>query len=440
MTASLSERQQSPCLTPNDCAVHVSDLLIPNPEIDLYHWSVIACDQHTSEPEYWDQTAEIVGERASTLHMILPEVYLERPSNVPLQQRIQATHLAMHRYLKQSVLRAPGTGCILIERQTPQHQQRLGLVLTVDLEHYDYAPGNQSLIRATEETVESRIPPRMAIREKAPLELSHVQLLIDDHAKSVIEPLYQAALNLAVEPVYQTSLMQNGGSVKGWFFSGQNPHLVKSIDALQQLDSLKQYGLMMAVGDGNHSLATAKAHWDRLKHHVSDHHPARFAMAELVNLYDPGLAFEPIHRLVSGISLNDFMDAMSRFFRSAKASWHPENHSHEKSSNHVLTTLLAKEGTWVFAVETLPDLPVAQIQSFLDDLSVRQSVKIDYIHGDDALQQLAAKGSIGLVLPALKKHDLFPYIAKNSLLPRKTFSLGEANEKRYYMECRLISV
>ena len=441
MTAPFSECHQPADTKAASRAVSIPELLLPNQSVDRHLWPVIACDQHTSEPDYWAQTDQLTRGHPSTFQMILPEVFLDQLSPEEMADRIKTIHQTMYGYLNDSILESPGPGCILVERKTPQHAQRLGLVLTIDLEHYDYRPGSQSLIRATEETVEARIPPRMAIRKDAPIELSHVLALIDDPSQTIIEPLYHMVNQSSQEPCYETELIQDGGLIRGWFLPEGSRHLQQALNSLSLLDSMKKYNLQMAVGDGNHSLATAKAHWNQLKDSVPFDHPARYAMVEIINLYDDGLTFEPIHRVVTGLQPDVFYQRMLDWFASSNAELVLQNDQARQSKKRLLATVLLQDGAYDLLTDPGGgDLPTALVQSFLDHLSNSQSCRIDYIHGTDVLRKLAAEGAVGLVMPPMRKEVLFPYIATNSLLPRKTFSLGSANEKRYYMECRLIEM
>lgn len=413
----------------------IPDLIIPAPGVDLYHWAVIACDQYTAQPAYWQETARIVNDHPSTFHLILPEYHLEHPDGIPLEERIQKINETMRRYLDQGILMPLEPGCILVDRKTPDHERRLGLLLTIDLECYDYTPGNQQLIRATEETIVSRIPPRLSIRRDAPLELPHVQLLIDDPKNQVLSPLFQSVIDSSAPTLYDTPLMQNGGSVRGWFFPKSSDLLIHALNALLQLESVSRYGLLMATGDGNHSLAAAKAHWNLLRDHVPPFHPARYALVEVINLHDEGLSFEPIHRIISGLSPDAFLrEARHRFGPSALT----ENHLFSSGpSEQPLVFILSGESCFQLKLDP-SSLPVLLIQSFLDNLQARTNCRIDYIHGQSEVMRLVKEGQIGILLPKMQKQDLFPFVAREGILPRKSFSLGEAYEKRYYLECRRI--
>lgn len=419
--------------------VTIPRILFPAESVDLYRWAVIACDQHTARPAYWQETARFVGNAPSTLNLILPEYYLEHPDAVPVEQRIEAINATMRLYLDQGLLRELAPGCVLVDRRTPEHASRIGLILAIDLDCYDYAPGNKNLIRATEGTVIERIPPRVAIRRDAPLELPHVQVLIDDPQRHVIEPLLETVQADGLDPLYETALMQGGGSVRGWFIPAGTPQLGRSLAALLTLDSYVKYGLMMAVGDGNHSLATAKAHWDNNKRHLPADHPARYALVEVINLHDHGLSFEPIHRVIAGISLDQFVEEACNWFRDQAVSFARHEDTQPQGDTAVVIPVLSQiQDLDMTIADPGAALPVGLLQPFLDNLVLQTPARIDYIHGSSEVRLLADSGHIGLLLPAMDKYDLFPCIARDGVLPRKTFSMGEAHEKRYYMECRSI--
>jgi hypothetical protein len=423
------------------------EICLPRPGVDLAFWPVIACDQFTSEPEYWQETAALVGDRPSTLHLILPELYLDHPGRLPVSERITRINQCMRQYLTDGTLQTLPAGWILVDRATPVHPSRKGLLVAIDLDCYDFRPGSRQLIRATEGTVLERIPPRLRIRQDAPLELPHVQLLIDDPARSVIEPLFAALQDR--EPLYATSLMQGGGSVRSWFMPAGGAHFQQALQALSRLDSVVRLGLLAAVGDGNHSLATAKAHWESLRHQVAPDHPARFALVELINIFDVGLAFEPIHRVIFGLSPEDFLAGARAWFAAqdlrideagqdvpaAAATGSDQTDTAEQAFS-----LLWRDRRWQVRIGCpAHSLIAGSLQPWLDSLVSERSIRIDYVHGDDVVRRLAADSALGLLLPALTKADFFQTIAREGILPRKTFSMGEAREKRYYFESRRIN-
>lgn len=415
------------------------EICLPRPEVDLAFWPVIACDQFTSEPEYWRETASLVGNRPSTLHLILPEIYLDHPGSLPVIDRISLINQCMRQYLADGTLQVLPAGWILVDRATPFHPSRKGLVVAIDLECYDFRPGSRQLVRATEGTVLERIPPRLRIRQDAPLELPHVQLLIDDPGRSVIEPLHAAFQ--AGKPLYATDLIQGGGSVRSWFVPAGSEQYRQALQALAGLDSVVRLGLLAAVGDGNHSLATAKAHWDSLRHQAAPYHPARYALVELINIHDEGLTFEPIHRAVFGLSPEDFLAGARNWFVAQDLLIEEAGADDAADIAHPGQTLpmLWRDRRWQLRIlKPAHSLAAGSLQPFLDSLARQDQVRIDYIHGDDVVRRLAGNGALGLVLPSLAKDTFFQTIAREGILPRKTFSMGEAREKRYYFEARRI--
>lgn len=398
----------------------VPRLLLPGTDVEPARWAVIACDQHTSDPEYWAQAERVVGDSPSTLKLIYPECYLDRGG-----PDIPAIHRRMAQY-RERVLTRTVDGFVLVERQTTRGL-RLGLVVAIDLEKYDYTPGAKPLIRCTEGTVIERLPPRVAIRRGAPLELSHVMLLCDDPGHTLIEPLYQGRGKL--KKLYDFDLMASGGHIRGWAVTGeeQMAQLQSALEALYQGAD----GFLFAVGDGNHSLAAARAYWLEVRQGLSEQarlsHPARYAMAEVVNLYDPALVFEPIHRAVfgaeDGVLAHDFI----LYCRGQGMSVVPCEP--ERAQLYLLDEPLRIENA-------LNPLPVAVLQPFLDEwLSAHPQARVDYIHGLDALGALSA---LRIRLTPMDKRALFPSVRQGGALPRKTFSMGEAQDKRYYLECRAI--
>ncbi len=414
-------------------------ICLPQPALDLYRWAVVACDQFTSQPDYWLETANIVGSQPSTLNLILPEIYLEHPGSLSVEARVGRINATMQQYLADGTLRQLAPGWMAIDRSTPDHPSRKGLVLAVDLECYDFTPGNRQLIRATEGTVLDRIPPRLAIRRDAPLELPHIQLLIDDPRRTVIEPLLACLAKF--EPLYDTDLMQGGGHVRGWFAAADSPEIEQALTALSKLDSLQEH-LLFAVGDGNHSLATAKAHWESLRGQVAADHPARYALVEVINIHDEGLAFEPIHRVIFDCTLDAFLVAAAACFVGQGLSVIKDvdpGFGAPPANGEQVIPLLWRSSSWQIRIATpRHKLPAGSLQTLLDSMTAHGDCRVDYIHGEDVVRQLAAAGNLGLLLPVLDKSKFFTIIARDGILPRKTFSMGEAFEKRYYIESRPI--
>ncbi len=396
-----------------------SDFYLPAEGQGMTKWPVIACDQYTSQKEKWEAMARIVGDAPSTLHLILPEAYLAEA-----EERVSAIHAEMKKYLLEGVLvPAVRGGMVLTERQCT-HGKRLGLVMTVDLEAYDYAAGSRSPIRPTEGTVVERLPPRLRVRRGAELETSHILLLCNDPEGTVIERLY--ALRDTLRPLYDLDLMAGGGHLRGWAVEGESCEAAsRALDALAA--GIGKDGILFAAGDGNHSLATAKAAWEEIKTGLPEAeraaHPARYASAELINIYEDALVFEPIHRVVFGKSIREVLSVL--------APAQPETASGE--ADCVLVS--GGEEIRLSFRRPLHALPVGTVQRCLDEGGIGS---IDYVHGEDAVRALAGEGSTGILVPAMDKSLLFPAVEKDGALPRKTFSMGEAFEKRYYMEARRI--
>jgi len=401
-----------------------AEILLPDERYDLSKWAVVACDQFTSQPEYWRRVQESVGGAPSTLNIIYPEAWLNQGD-----QRIAQINAAMCAY-ERDVLTRRVAGFVLVER-TIAAGRRLGLVAAIDLEQYDFSRGSASLIRPTEGTILERIPPRVRIREQATLETPHILLLADDPGRTLIEPLYEARARLPL--LYDFELMAGGGHIRGW-------HVAREAALSGALSGLMERadGLLFAVGDGNHSLATARQCWlnlrDTLTPDERGRHPARYALAEINNLHDPALVFEPIHRALFGARF----DAVSRDFE----LWLRERGMSLRSAEagEAMFAFVDGEGERPMLIEGLANpLPLYTLQRFLDAwLAAHDGSSIDYIHGEAAVRELAGGGALGILLPAMDKHVLFESVRRGGALPRKTFSMGEACEKRYYLECRRI--
>ena len=421
-----------------------ADILLPNKDVDMEKWAVVACDQFTSEPEYWERVEKTVGDAPSTLRLILPEANLKAPN---VDEFIADINASMDKYLKENIFETLKDSLIYIERGQSDGKIRHGLIGMVDLDQYDFTPGSGALIRATEGTVLDRIPPRARVRRNAPIELPHVMLLIDDPDKTVIEPLTAAADGM--EKVYDFDLMENGGHIKGFKLSAsQIDAVADALTGLTTDEAMKsKYGvsgvapLLFAVGDGNHSLATAKKYYEQLKATLPAEeaavHPARYAMVELVNIHDDALVFEPVHRVLTNVHPAD-----------VSADWSAYCAAHGMALSFVppdadaqeLRVVSASGEQTAFIAHPDGALPVATLQRYLDDFLRRHpEAAIDYIHGDEVLRRLSrADGAMGFLLPALNKADFFPAIEQLGILPRKTFSMGHAHDKRFYIECRKI--
>lgn len=427
----------------------VPDVYLPREGIDMEKWAVIACDQFTSQPEYWQQVSAIVGDAPSSYHLTLPEVYLGKPEEASRLSSVRAT---MQQYLDENILEEQ-EGMIYVERQVAG-KTRAGLVVALDLEQYDFHTGSASLIRATEDTILDRLPPRIRIRENALLELPHILILIDDPDRNVIEPLAEQKSKL--QPVYQTDLMLGSGHVDGWRIldASIEANIVHGLMALldpnrfrakYQLDVDRPL-LLYSVGDGNHSLATAKAIWEKLKPTVGMDHPARYALVEIENVHCDGLSFEPIHRVVFQTRAEP-CSALQQYFGEKCRIRQVADMDQLKQQVQASTLdgqrfgMISAEGYRVVELDhPAAALPVGNLQLFLDPwIQSGGAEGIDYIHGDEVVATLGQKpGNCGFYLPTLQKTDLFRTVILDGALPRKTFSMGEAIEKRFYMEARRI--
>lgn len=413
-----------------------ADVLLPK-NTEYMKWSVVACDQYTSQPDYWNEVGAIAEGSPSAYHIIFPEIYLGKNDD----ERIANINETMRDYLERFLYELPET-YIYVERTLANGKVRRGIVGAVDLEDYDFGKGSQSLIRATEGTVLERIPPRVKIRENALLEIPHVMLLIDDEKKQVIEPLAKQTKKL--EKVYDFDLMQNSGHLKGMKVSGElsekiDKTLLKLADekSFAKRYNVKDKGvLLFAVGDGNHSLAAAKACWENIKKDLTDeeieNHPARFALVEIVNLHDESLEFEPIHRVVFGADPEKLIAAFMKYYKGKAAKRNNGGQCIEYMYKGKIGKLYVKDAPSNLAAGTL--------QQFLDDyMSANSGCTVDYIHGADVVKELSSKdNNTGFILPAMEKNDLFKTVILDGALPRKTFSMGEAQDKRFYLEAKRI--
>ena len=411
-----------------------ADILLPK-DCEYSKWSVVACDQYTSQPEYWQRVAEYVGRAPSALRLILPESCLEGPN---VETDIMEINNTMSRYLREGRFVCHPDALFYVERILEGGKVRRGLMGMVDLEQYDYEPGAESLVRATEGTVLSRIPPRAAVRRDAALELPHVMLLVDDRERTVVEPL--TIRRQEMETVYDFDLMEDSGHVTGRLLTrGQQEAVASALRALADPVAFRaRYGLgedrppmLFAVGDGNHSLATAKACYEEAKGTPREA-LARYALVEVVNLHDISLEFEPIHRTVFGVEPEALLDGLLAAYPGATLNGGTEGQS-------FCFVYGGKEGT-----VTIPSPPsqlaVGTLQQYLDQ-ALPQGAVLDYIHGADVARQLARRErAISFLLPAMGKDELFRTVIHDGVLPRKTFSMGEAHDKRFYLEARRIRV
>ena len=413
-----------------------ADILLPK-EADMTKCAVVACDQFTSQPEYWQAVEETVQDAPSTLRLILPEAKLNSPD---VDKDIAAINASMKKYLDDGVFKTLSSSLIYIERTQSDGKVRHGLIGMVDLDQYDFTPGSGALIRATEGTVLSRIPPRVKVRQDAPIELPHVMLLIDDPEKTVIEPLTAASGDM--EKLYDFDLQQGGGHLTGWKLSdGQMDGVAEALTGLcADSEMEKKYGmrgvapLLFAVGDGNHSLATAKQCYENLKKVTPESEwaslPARYALVEVVNNHDDALGFEPIHRVLFDVDHDDFMAAFKAAYPNAYEG---------KGEGHVIEVVWEGHDGFITVPDPKVQLAVGTLQGVIDEYLKSRSGEVDYIHGDEVTKELGSKpGNMGFLLPAMGKEQLFKTVMADGVLPRKTFSMGHAQDKRYYVEARKI--
>ena len=402
--------------------LYTAEILLPQTQ-DMTNWAVIACDQFTGEPEYWQQLEQQTKGSLTALDLVLPEAYL----NDDADNRIAKINANMRAYVEKGVFRTLEEGFVLTVRKTPYVERRIGLIGKIDLEKYEYSQKSDALIRSTEGTVEERIPPRLKIRKDAELEFPHVMMLFDDENREITEPLYQNRDKL--EKLYDFSLNMNGGSVQGYFVKDTKPVLEKFAKLLDEQRLVKKYGkkdeFAFAVGDGNHSLATAKTHWNVIKQNLSEsqkqNHPARFALVELVNVYDEGIYFEPIYRYVKGVDKAKFIEGLNKKDCGKIRIFDGEKYSDQSGEN------------------SLPD-GIRQTDAYIKDYIQQFGGEVDYIHGVSNLEKLVKNSddAVGILFEKMDKSQLFRYVSEKGALPRKTFSMGEGVEKRYYLEGRRI--
>ena len=409
--------------------VKIPDFLLPKKEISLKKWSVVACDQYTSEPEYWNRVEKYVGDSPSTYNIVYPEAYLE---NRNMDERINSISKHMQEYMINILENVKGF--VLIDRMMSHGKSRKGLLVCIDLDEYDYTPHTSAPIRATEGTVLDRLPPRIKIRQNACLETPHILFLIDDNEKTVIEPLFDKLGTF--HTLYDFDLMENSGHITGYLIDDES--LQK--DILSKLQVLEKDGFNFAVGDGNHSLATAKEIWKKISVALSENekisHPARYALGEVVNVFDEGLEFKPIHRIL--FNANDFLDTLDRY---TERKYFITKDIIKEENVHNVQYLKGEETGYINFFDPDSNLCVGTLQKIIDRyIQEKPGSKVDYIHGSDVVKKLSNENDIGFLHTSMRKEDLFETVKKDGVLPKKTFSMGEANEKRFYLECRKIKV
>ena len=427
---------KTPCFSP-------AHILLPSEQIPVGQWGCVACDQFTSDRSYWEKAAQAAAGGPSTLDLILPEVYLEEDD---VDARISAIHAAMDDYTRNVLTRAVD-GFIYVERTEQSGRVRQGLVGKIDLEAYSYAEGAVPAIRPSEHTVESRIPPRMAVRRGARLETPHIMMLADDPGCTLIEPIGEKKEQL--RKVYEGDLMLNGGHIAGW--AVEDPALLAQIDsALNALGSQEAFDarypqakggapLTLAVGDGNHSLATAKACWEELKKTLTpeqaENHPARWCLAEVCNVHSPAIEIEPIHRVLFNVDCATVLLSLITWSDSNMAGCcfgGSKKQPFTLAGPHMANVLSFEDPTEPLTVGTIDD--------FISDYIERHpEAKVDYVHDEPAVRALCKQGAVAFLMPPFAKSDLFRGVVMGGVLPRKTFSMGHAEEKRYYIECRKIT-
>lgn len=392
-------------------------ILLPknNPET----WSVIACDQFSSEREYWDRVTERVGDRPSTLNMVVPEAYL---GSISMEEASLSRNEKMAQYLSEDVFTEYDNALIYVEREITGGKIRRGIIGKLDLEAYDYLAGVNPPARASEKTVVDRLPPRIKVRSGACLEMPHILVLIDDEKREAIEPLTEKKTSF--EKVYDFDLMENGGHIRGFKLSEEEAQRV-----VEAMDALGQREVQFVIGDGNHSLAAAKDCWREIKKTLLpeeiENHPARFALVEICNVYDEGIEFEPIHRIVFNCDPEAVLADLT-----ARAG--------DADGRELETIANGKRGSIKIVNSSLGGL-IGAIQKILDEWENEKGVTVDYIHDEKALEELAKQpNSLAIFLPAMDKSDLFATVEKDGVFPKKSFSIGHARDKRYYLECRKI--
>jgi len=431
--------------------IQIPRILMPSKDISMEKWAVVACDQYTSERDYWKDVEKNTKDSPSTLNLVFPECYLEDPNP---DERIKNINQNMDKYIKEEVLVETEQAFFLVKRNTGSGKPRYGLMVALDLEAYDYTKDSTSLIRATEGTIIDRIPPRKKIRINAPLELPHILVLIDDPGKTVIEPLISQINKL--EQVYDFDLMKESGHISGYKVS--NTDLTeKIISALEELNNKEKFKekyskedvLLYAMGDGNHSLATAKATWEEIKTNSKNNdimnHPARWALVELENIYDEGIIFEPIHRVLFNVNTDKFFNEIQKIssykFKEIDSIEKIMELIRNQTGSEQSAGYCDSEKKGIITIENpSATIPAGTFQKIIDKYIINnKKSNVDYIHGKDVTLKLGSENNnCGIFLPAVDKNDFFRTVIMDSAFPRKTFSMGEAHEKRFYIESRKI--
>lgn len=430
--------------------IQTAKIMIPNKKIDYKKWAVIACDQYSSEPEYWDRVKKEVEDSPSTLNLVFPECYLDKGNDDSI---IASINTKMNEYLQNNIFQTTEECFILVKRTLRSGAQRWGLMATVDLDCYDFSKDSKSLIRATEGTIIDRIPPRLKIRKDASVELPHIMVLVDDSKAPLIEPLKKASQKIA--PLYYTELLENSGKLTAYKIDDEK--LLKIFaKSLKKLANIKKFTkkhstsdlLLFAIGDGNHSLATAKTQWEEIKKSTCPcdltDHPARFALIELNSIYDKGIEFEPIHRVLFKATGEKFLQDFAVKFQVEISEVQKDSEMEDLAQSIPPTQqfiLITEEGKKrIKIINPDKNLTVGTLQVFLDQWLIdNKECEIDYIHGVESTNKLgSASGNFGIILPNIRKREFFGTVISDGSFPRKTFSMGESHEKRFYFELRKI--
>lgn len=411
-------------------------IFLPKKHLDLDKWAVVASSQYSSDPGYWEKLYEYVDGNPSTLNLILPDIYFGKDNT----ERIKQINKNMRHYYEMGILEDAGACMILVCRKTKTHEKRLGIMLCVDIEAFDYKPNTNPLIRPTEGTIEAKIPPRMEIRRGAIFELPHATLLYDDRAQNIAEKLYEKRAEL--EQVYDFDLNMDGGHLSGWKIKDVD-EVISQFDTLLSNDYLQNTfnsstSILFAVGDGNHSLATAKSHWNNIKKLIPESewekHPARYMLVEVVNIHDSGMEFYPIYRVIR--------NADKRFIKDLQNLYHINVNKVEKDS-YITEKILTNGGELPYNLPNNSPLAIKMLQDFIEkEVADQLEMSVDYVHSLGELKEICTKSprAIGITLPTINKNELFEFVLKHGILPRKAFSIGASGEKRYYLEAHKIKL
>jgi len=450
----------------NRIGLYLPEMLLPSGHIDLQKWSVVACDQFTSQPEYWKAVDRFVGDSPSTLRMILPEVYMQADKDAGHTDQaaeIDKINLNMTKYISDGTLRSIGNCAIYTERTLTSGKKRKGIVLAVDLEKYDYSPHSTAMIRPSEGTVTERLPPRVAIRRRAALESPHILLLFDDRSQEALSVFENISHSMKL--AYDFDLMMGGGHITGYRIDpdAQYVELIRFAEILARCGANNNSNMVFAVGDGNHSLAAAKTYWEELKASGAHNLPAQYALVEIVNIYDDAMEFEPIHRIIFGINTEELIAllvgsipalcSMKVIYQNTGESQNTAGYIETNDKNKQIIPFISTDTNGIIEITGSPYKNAAgTFQYCLEKITQSAkaaAMKVDYIHGRKALEELVfssqnsgnaviSNTTTGFYMPEIGRDDFFATIVKEGKYPLKAFSIGHANEKRYYLESRKI--